>query len=210
VLVEHCEERLRVLGGFLERVFEDLDVLLRHRPSSISRNSIVTTFRLDAVDGYRRVLDPSNGTNDLGVYVLDGRASFFGDTDEFLSTNIVFANNVYATVAVTSSPPSPSKIYVNGAEVVNATETLPVVADTLRFFKDNESGAFPDEDSAGAVSCIRVYSGALTDPRSQRPGPARPVQPRPPLHPHLPARASPRLSSARTATTSARARPVKT
>jgi hypothetical protein len=31
-------------------------------------------------------------------------------------------------------------------------------SDTLRFFKDNGS-----EESAGAVSCIRVYSGALTD-----------------------------------------------
>jgi hypothetical protein len=60
---------------------------------------------------------------------------------------------------VTSSPPSPSKIYVNGHEVVNASETLPVVANTLRFFKDNSSG----EESGGAVSCIRVSSGVLSD-----------------------------------------------
>jgi Ca2+-binding RTX toxin-like protein len=125
--------------------------------------SVVTTFRFDAVDGYRRILDPSNGsTSDFGLYVLDGRASLFGNT-EFLSSNIVFANNVYATVALTSTPPDTTKVYVNGAEVVNATETVPVSADTLRLFKDNDSPT-TDEDSAGAVSCIRVYSGALTDP----------------------------------------------
>jgi hypothetical protein len=79
--------------------------------------------------------------------------------DQVTSPSVVFGANVYATVAVTSSPPSPSKIYVNGIEVLNANETLPVVADTLRFFKDDSNG----EESAGAVSCIRVFKGALTD-----------------------------------------------
>jgi hypothetical protein len=34
-----------------------------------------------------------------------------------------------------------------------------VLANTLRFFKDNSSG----EESGGAVSCIRVFKGVLTD-----------------------------------------------
>ena len=41
----------------------------------------------------------------------------------------------------------------------SALTTIPVVTDTLRFFKDDGTS----EESAGAVSCIRVYSGALTD-----------------------------------------------
>jgi hypothetical protein len=126
--------------------------------------SVVTTFRFDNVgipgNAYRRVLDPSNGTSDTGFYVLQGMVTYFPEViDQVTSPSVVFGANVYATVAVTSSPPSPSKIYVNGIEVLNANETLPVVADTLRFFKDDSSM----EESAGAVSCLRVFKGALTD-----------------------------------------------
>jgi hypothetical protein len=126
--------------------------------------SVVTTFRFDNVgipgDAYRRILDPSNGTADTGFYVLQGMVTYFPEVvDQVTSPSVVFGANVYATVAVTSSPPSPSKIYVNGIEALNANETLPVVANTLRFFKDNSSG----EESGGAVSCIRVFKGALTN-----------------------------------------------
>jgi concanavalin A-like lectin/glucanase superfamily protein len=126
--------------------------------------SVVTTFRLDNVgvsgDAYRRILDPSNATADSGFYVLQGAATYFPEViDQVTSPSVVFGVNVYATVAVTSSPPGLSKIYVNGIQVLSANETLPVVADTLRVFKDN--GNF--EESAGAVSCIRVFKGALTD-----------------------------------------------
>jgi hypothetical protein len=128
--------------------------------------SVVTTFRLDNVSNtvptsYRRILDPSNTTADAGFYTYQGMADYYGDTiDEVTSPSVVFADNVYATVAITSLPPTASLIYVNGNQVVTAPETLPVVADTLRFFKDD--GSPSDEESAGAVSCIRVYGGTLT------------------------------------------------
>jgi hypothetical protein len=121
--------------------------------------SAVTTFRLDAVDGYRRILDTSNGTSDVGFYDSSGRPAYgtFGD-------NVVFANGVYATVAITSLPsPARTKFYVNGSLQLNTADAEPVVADTLNFFKDNVSGSTPGEESGGAVSCVRVYSGALSD-----------------------------------------------
>jgi hypothetical protein len=52
---------------------------------------------------------------------------------------------------------------VNGSLQLDDTKTEPVIADTLRFFKDNVTGPSTGEDSGGAVSCIRVYSGVLTD-----------------------------------------------
>jgi hypothetical protein len=149
--------------------------------------SVVTTFRLENVSdssasSYRRILDPSNQTQDAGFYVYQGMADYYGDTiDEVISPTVDFADNVYATVAITSLPPTASLIYVNGRQVVSAPETLPVVADTLRFFKDDSNG---DEESGGAVSCIRVYSGALTDaevaaigasPTCSAPPPVQPV-----------------------------------
>ena len=149
--------------------------------------SVVTTFRLENVSdtsasSYRRILDPSNQTQDAGFYVYQGMADYYGDTiDEVISPTVDFADNVYATVAITSLPPTASLIYVNGKQVVSAPETLPVVADTLRFFKDDSNS---DEESAGAVSCIRVYNGALTDaeigaigasPTCSAPPPVQPV-----------------------------------
>jgi hypothetical protein len=128
--------------------------------SSNPAYSIVTTFRLDAVDGFRRILDPSNGTDDDGFYNEDGKARYFGPA--LTGPTVVFVNDVYATVAITSLPsPATTKFYVNGSLQIDAPQTEPVVADTLRFFKDNDTST-TDEDSAGAVSCIRVYDGVLT------------------------------------------------
>ena len=129
--------------------------------------SVVATFRLDNVSStlptsYRRILDPSSTTADAGFYMHQGMADYYPNAiPEVTSPTVDFANSVYATVAITSLPPTASLIYVNGNQVVTAPETLPVVADTLRFFKDDASVS--DEESAGAVSCIRVYSGALTN-----------------------------------------------
>jgi hypothetical protein len=122
--------------------------------------SVVTTFRLDAVDDYRKILDSSGGVSDDGIYDLDGLADYFGE-NEVKSPSAVFSPGVYATVAILSEPPSSTKIFVNGSQVVTANETLPVTIDSLRFFVDD--GTTTGENSAGAVSCIRVYTGALTD-----------------------------------------------
>jgi Concanavalin A-like lectin/glucanases superfamily len=130
--------------------------------------SAVTTFRFDTIDGnYHRILDPTPGqTIDRGIYELGGKVEIYPDGDNVDSPQIVFAPNTYATVAVTSAPPTQLKVFVNGAlvaQAAQANQTIPVVSDTLRFFKDNDSGANNTEDSAGDVSCIRVYSGLLSD-----------------------------------------------
>jgi len=125
-----------------------------------SASSVVTTFRFDAVDEYRKILDFSGGVSDNGIYDKGGRASFFGTT-EFLSTGTVFAPNTYATVAIVSQPLATTRIYVNGTQVIGADEMFTPTVDSLRFFVDD--GTTTDENSAGAVSCIRVYTGALTN-----------------------------------------------
>jgi hypothetical protein len=129
--------------------------------------SAVTTFKFDSVnDNYARILDPSAGqTNDRGIYEVSGKVEIYPDGAN-VDSQVVFAPNTYATVAVTSAPPTQLKVFVNGALVAQAAQadqTIPVTADTLRFFKDNDVGGTQNEDSAGAVSCIRVFSGLLTD-----------------------------------------------
>jgi hypothetical protein len=127
--------------------------------------SIVTTFKLDAVDGYRRILDPSAGDgDDRGLYDLDGELDIYPDGSSVTSPTVL-APNTWATVAVTTLPLTQTKVYLDGNPVVQSAasdETIPIFSDTMRFFKDNDS-ATTNEDSAGAVSCIRVFSGALSD-----------------------------------------------
>jgi hypothetical protein len=126
--------------------------------------SAVATFRVDTVSGFVRILDPSNGTNDFGFYTQNGKARYVGADVNFIGNTEVMADNVYATVAITSQPsPTRTRFYVNGSLQLDDTKTEPVIADTLRFFKDNVTGGSTGEDSAGAVSCIRVYSGVLSD-----------------------------------------------
>ena len=125
-----------------------------------SATSVVTTFRFDAVNEYRKILDYSGGVSDDGIYDKDGLASFFGTT-EFVSSNPVFSPGTYATIAITTKPIATTKVYVNGTQVIGADETLLTALDSLRFFVDD--GTTGDEDSAGAVSCIRVFAGTLTD-----------------------------------------------
>jgi concanavalin A-like lectin/glucanase superfamily protein len=129
--------------------------------------SAVTTFKLDTITGYRRILDPTTGqTIDRGIYDYNGKALIYSAGEDVTSPQIVFAPNTYATVAVTSAPPTQLKVFVNGslvAQAAQANQMIPVESDTLRFFKDNDVPPNNQEDSAGAVSCIRVFSGLLTD-----------------------------------------------
>jgi hypothetical protein len=160
--------------------------------------SVVVTFRLDLVSSYRRILDLSNDTSDDGLYANDGKADVFvlGDGPDNQSTGVVFANNTYATVAyVTGGPAVHTNVYVDGALAVEYPGFLPA-GDTLRFFRDANPPSV-NEDSAGAVSCIRVFSGQLTgaevgaigtSPTCSAPAaPAAPATPATPAAPAAPA-----------------------
>jgi hypothetical protein len=160
--------------------------------------SVVTTFRLDLVGiggNYVRILDLSNNTSDDGLYAHNGKTDVFvfGDGQDHESTGVTFANNTYATVAyVTGGPAVHTNVYVNGALAVEYPGFLPLTGDTLRFFKDANAPTV-NEDSAGAVSCIRVFSGQLTDAEVSSIGtsptcsaPATPATPATPAAPATP------------------------
>lgn len=124
--------------------------------------SVVTTFRLDLVSSYRRILDWKNGTSDEGLYVHNGKLSLYfgGATD---SAEVLFAPNAWNTVAYSTNTPSlGSQAYFNGTKVVSSSLGPGITDDTLRFFRDGAGGT-PNEDSPGAVACIRVFSGTLSD-----------------------------------------------
>jgi hypothetical protein len=131
-----------------------------------STNSVVLTFRLLDDTGYNRILDWSAGTDDNGFYDRSRKASYYRTGGEAVdSAATVFGSNTYSTLAVTMlSGTSPlTRAYVNGTQVLQSPHSEPPIGGYLHFFVDNSSGGNTGEESAGAVSCIRIYSGILTD-----------------------------------------------
>jgi hypothetical protein len=134
---------------------------LRMSPGRVGFDfSAVMTFRLDTVGDYRRILDPFNGDFDEGLYAHDGLLDYYDETGtDRSSPSAVLSDGTYATVTLTvSGSPLLVSGYVNGTPVLQHAGGSQPLDSVLRFFKDD--GAV--EESGGAVSCIRVYSGALT------------------------------------------------
>jgi hypothetical protein len=141
---------------------------LRTAPSTMpSTSSVVMTFRLLDDTDYNRILDWSAGTDDNGIYDHNRKASYYrpGLGEAVDSPGTVFGSNSYSTLAVTmSAGASPlTRAFVNGAQVLQSPHSEPPIGGYLTFFVDNTSGGTTHEESAGAASCIRIYSGILTD-----------------------------------------------
>ena len=126
--------------------------------------SEVLTFRFDSVAGdYRRILDNTNGVGDTdtGLYANEGKIDLYVQTPgtDHESSSALLPSNTYATVAMVAAGfPTGTTAYFNGAPVANYPGDFNVTGDTLRFFQDDA-----DEESGGALSCIRVFNGALTN-----------------------------------------------
>ncbi len=168
------------LGQGNRFAFERVDGLGRHQVLTFPRgnglslataglvdpadNSVVVVFRLADTSGYRRILDLSGGVSDNGLYNLDGRVVLYNGA---ASQGIVLDDS-YAQIVLTNASipggPGRATAYVNGAEVAAAriSQGFDLESGVLRLFQDNTSGLGKGEESAGAVSCLLVYDGALT------------------------------------------------
>ena len=162
-----------VMGSSRQVLAFPVDSGVQISPAGVGTGSysVVTTFRFDNVAHYERILDQTIGTADAGLYVsgdaLDPSRGYLFYTNtptmphyQVSSDTDVFANSVYATTAVVVAPPSLTTVYVNGARQYAPGEPADgrtPINDTLRLFKDDSS-----DESPGAVSCIRLYSGGLS------------------------------------------------
>ena len=134
--------------------------------------SIVALFRLSDLSGYRRIFVPGGAgltfNSDNGLYARDAKLAMYDNTlpsgNPVLSPTPLLEPNTYAEVAlaVTDQKGTPIRTFFNGSPAVQEdTDTAAFVANSMRFFKDND-GANTGEDSAGAVSRIRIFDGVLT------------------------------------------------
>lgn len=158
-----------------------------------SSHSIVMTFRLADVSGFRRLLDFSDGRSDYGLYDLAGRVVLYLGNASAASPGRVFDGS-YVQVALTSEVTLAGSqwttVYINGSPVAAAAtaQGFRLGAGGLRFFKDNTSGGASGEQSSGALACALVYDGALTASEvvQQAADPTLCPAPRPTPPPHVP------------------------
>lgn len=125
--------------------------------------TVVALFAFNDVSGWRRIFEFKNGTGDAGLYVHNGRLSFYAGLGEG-PTDI--AANSFVQVVLTRAANKQVVIYLNGIQQFSFTDTndLAVIDgnNRLRFFQDNTSGGTLGEASAGSVARIRLYDCALT------------------------------------------------
>ena len=125
--------------------------------------TIVVQFRFERLDGFRRIADFKNGTQDTGLYDNYGNLQLY----PYPLGGGGLQPNVYAQVVLTRDANGLFTGYVNGVQQLQVDDSTYQygVIDTnnvLRFFRDNDSGGVTGEDSAGAVARIELFNSALS------------------------------------------------
>ena len=136
--------------------------------------TIVVLFELnevgDDVSRFRRILDFENGTSDSGLYVEDGRLSFYRQGIGSVKGTTPIPANRYVQVVVNRDASGMVRGYVDGAEQFSFDDSVSQSAviggaNTLRFFKDDTI-----EHSAGSAARIRLFGSALSADRCRSAG----------------------------------------
>lgn len=124
--------------------------------------TIDTVVSLDAVDGYRKLVDFKARTSDDGFYVLSGNLNFYPvDT----GTAVINAGQ-WAQLTLTRDAAGLTSGYVNGVQQwqfndsVTARATFSEPSGIAHFFMDDL--AVPGEASGGRVDYIAIYDTALS------------------------------------------------
>jgi hypothetical protein len=127
--------------------------------------SVVLTFKLASAgtDEYARVLNPTRPADDddNGLYLYNNYMSWYDSPNGNTGTEGAVTPGEFVEVAFTRSTAGRIRVYVNGQPDIKYLETdgEAIIRDhNLRFFVDNSN----DEASAGTVSRIRLWSGAIS------------------------------------------------
>ena len=126
-----------------------------------SAYTIELLFRFDFVSEYRKIIDFKNGSDDSGLYVLDGCLTFFPRERNAITS---IGPDSYVQVVLTRDSSGRVVTYLNGVRQFAFADTRGLAEvnekKTLRFFVDDNTTT--GEDSSGAVSQIRLFDQPLT------------------------------------------------
>jgi hypothetical protein len=125
--------------------------------------TIVMLMKFRNVNGYRRILDFKNGTDDSGLYDINGQLQLWPDE---AGPDALIQPGKYAQVAITRDSSGTVTGYVDGTQefsIDDSSDQFSVIDanNTLRFFLDNTSGGATGEEGPGSVARLRLWNGPL-------------------------------------------------
>ncbi len=126
--------------------------------------SLEMAFRLDAVNGYVKLVDFRDLADDLGFYVNDGYA-YFSTAGTGGAPAPQFAANAPTHLVLTRDAGGLFRAFVNGVQALSlddasALATFSAPGAVAFLFQDDVSPF--SEDPSGAVDYVRTYDRALT------------------------------------------------
>jgi hypothetical protein len=123
--------------------------------------SVVIVMEFDEFDGYQKVIDFENLTEDEGLYTYDDYLYFYSESDYGLPG--LQPNIDFQLIFTRSGSTGETKAYINGVLQWTFTDTsdyaLPS-GNLLRFFEDDVTTS-QGEAAAGSAACIGIYDGVL-------------------------------------------------
>jgi hypothetical protein len=122
--------------------------------------TFVMLLRLDAVDGYRKLIHFKGINNDDGVYVDDGTLYPY----DLAYSDAVVEPLTWYQIVVTRDSTDMVRVYVDGTRVLRVADPAGSQVlgpdDVLRFLRDDEGTM--TEESGGMIARLRIYNDALT------------------------------------------------
>lgn len=124
-------------------------------------HTIVVLFRFASNESWRRVIDYRNRKTDWGLYSYYGNLNYFNVRT---GTGGAIQPDRYVQISLTRNDQGTVRGYVNGIPEIDFFDSTSNATldtdDILGFFQDDTVVA--NEHSAGAVSRIRIWDGALS------------------------------------------------
>jgi hypothetical protein len=120
---------------------------------SLSTYTISTSFELDTLSGFRKIVDFQNLGSDNGLYDLNNALNYYN----FSTGSAVFSAGQFATVVLTRDGATKQVTgYVDGVQQIQFTDTTndALIGGNLRFFQDDNVTAH--EASGGSVDFIKI------------------------------------------------------
>lgn len=123
--------------------------------------AIVVLFSFNETNSWRKLLDFKNGTEDRGLFVLDGKLVLYDQSSSSVDASV--SANSFVQVVLTRDANKKVVGYVNGVMQFSFTDTSNVATisdqNTLRFFNNLWNAS---DTAGGSVARIRIYDNAIT------------------------------------------------
>ncbi len=123
--------------------------------------SIELLFRINETSSYRNLINFNGLTDDVALYCLNGRVSFYPYSAASATTDLV-VGQTHRLVVTRNASTKVTTAYVDGAQKLQVTDSnnyyVASAANGILYFFHDDGG----EDTSGFLDSVRIYHSVLT------------------------------------------------